>query len=53
MPGIITERLFTPGPMPLLMEAQTRALTGALHLRAEAFRKLRRETLDNLEGGRQ
>ena len=25
MPGIIKERLFTPGPTPLLLEAQLRA----------------------------
>src|SRR3977135_576827 len=39
MAGIIKERLFTPRPTPLLMEA---------HLRPDAFRTLRRETLDNL-----
>ncbi len=48
MPGIIKERLFTPGPTPLLMEAQARALTATLHHRTEAFRKLMRETLENL-----
>jgi aspartate aminotransferase-like enzyme len=48
MPGIIKERLFTPGPTPLLMEAQARALTATLHHRTEAFRKLLRETLENL-----
>jgi len=53
MPGIIKERPFTPGPTPLIMEAQTRALAGALRHRTNAFRKLKRETLDNLEGGRQ
>ena len=31
MPGIIKERLFTPGPTPLLLEAQLRALTMTLH----------------------
>jgi aspartate aminotransferase-like enzyme len=48
MPGIIKERLFTPGPTPLLMEAQTRTLTVTLHHRTEAFRQLLRETLENL-----
>ena len=48
MPGIIKERLFTPGPTPLLMEAQLRALTMTLHHRTDAFRGLMRETLDNL-----
>jgi aspartate aminotransferase-like enzyme len=49
MPGIVKERLFTPGPTPLLMEAQTRALTASLHHRTEAFRQLVRETLENLK----
>jgi len=49
MPGIIKERLFTPGPTPLLMEAQARTLTAALHHRTEAFRQLMRETLENLK----
>ncbi len=48
MPSIIKERLFTPGPTPLLMEAQARALTFSLHHRTEAFRQLVRETLENL-----
>ena len=48
MPGIIKERLFTPGPTPLLLEAQLRALTMTLHHRTDAFRALMRETLDNL-----
>jgi aspartate aminotransferase-like enzyme len=48
MPGIIKERLFTPGPTPLLMEAQLRALTMTLHHRTDAFRALMRETLDHL-----
>src|SRR5437867_10865415 len=48
MPGIIKERLFTPGPTPLLMEAQTRALTASLHHRTEEFRRLMRDTLENL-----
>src|SRR6201998_4994470 len=49
MPGIIKERLFTPGPTPLLMEAQLRALTMTLHHRTDAFRARMRETLDNLQ----
>ncbi len=48
MPGIIKERLFTPGPTPLLMEAQARTLTATLHHRTEAFKKLIRETVENL-----
>src|SRR5438874_2805463 len=48
MPGIIKERLFTPGPTPLLMEAQARALTASLHHRTEEFRRLMRETLESL-----
>jgi len=48
MRGIIKERLFTPGPTPLLMEAQARTLTATLHHRTEAFRQLMRETLENL-----
>jgi aspartate aminotransferase-like enzyme len=49
MIAIIKERLFTPGPTPLLMEAQARALTATLHHRTEAFRQLMRETLENLK----
>jgi aspartate aminotransferase-like enzyme len=49
MAGIIKERLYTPGPTPLLMEAQLRALTMTLHHRTDAFRALMRETLDNLQ----
>jgi aspartate aminotransferase-like enzyme len=49
MTGIIKERLFTPGPTPLLMEAQLRALTMTLHHRTDAFRTLMRETLDDLK----
>lgn len=46
MHGIIKERLFTPGPTPLLMEAQARTLTAAnVHHRTEAFRKIMTETL--------
>jgi aspartate aminotransferase-like enzyme len=48
MTGIIKERLFTPGPTPLLMEAQLRALTMTLHHRTDAFRTLMRETLELL-----
>src|SRR2546422_11737190 len=48
MPGIIKERLFTGGPTPLLMEAQTRALTASLHHRTEEFRRLMCETLESL-----
>jgi len=50
MPGIIKQRLFTPGPTPLLMEAQARTLTAAnLHHRTEAFRKIMSETLELLK----
>jgi aspartate aminotransferase-like enzyme len=50
MPGIIKERLFTPGPTPLLMEAQARTLTAAnVHHRTEAFRKIMAETLELLK----
>ena len=46
MPGLIKERLFTPGPTPLLLEAQARALAiGNIHHRTEAFRKIMTETL--------
>ncbi len=48
MTGIIKERLFTPGPTPLLLEAQTRALTSTLHHRTDEFRRLMRETLESL-----
>ena len=48
MPGIIKERLFTPGPTPLLMEAQLRALTMTLHHRTDAFRSIMRETIELL-----
>src|SRR5580704_5028317 len=48
MPGIVKERLFTPGPTPLLLEAQLRALTMTLHHRTDAFRKLMVETLEGL-----
>jgi aspartate aminotransferase-like enzyme len=49
MPGIIKERLFTPGPTPLLLEAQMRALTMTLHHRTDAFRALMMETLEGLK----
>jgi aspartate aminotransferase-like enzyme len=50
MPGIIKPRLFTPGPTPLLMEAQARTLLAAnLHHRTEAFRKVLAETLELLK----
>jgi len=50
MPGIIKERLFTPGPTPLLMEAQARTLVAAnVHHRTEAFRKILTETLEHLK----
>ena len=46
MPGIIKERLFTPGPTPLLMDAQIRTLAaGNVHHRTEAFRKIMSEAL--------
>src|ERR1700674_609234 len=48
MPGIIKERLFTPGPTPLVLEAQLRALTMTLQHRTDAFRKLMVETLEGL-----
>lgn len=50
MPGITKERLFTPGPTPLLMEAQARTLTAAnVHHRTEAFRKIMMEMLELLK----
>lgn len=48
MAGIIKERLYTPGPTPLLMEGQARTLTATLHHRTEGFRRLLKETLENL-----
>ncbi len=48
MAGIVKERLFTPGPTPLLLDAQVRALTATLHHRTEDFRRIVRETLENL-----
>jgi|SRR5436309_3971703 len=49
MAGIIKERLFTPGPTPVLAEAQARTLTATLHHRTESFRHLLGETLENLK----
>jgi len=49
MPGIIKERLFTPGPTPLLREAEVQALAASLHHRTEEFRRLMRQTLENLQ----
>ncbi len=48
MHGIIKERLFTPGPTPVFMEAQVRAVTRDLHHRTEDFRQVVRETVDLL-----
>src|SRR6516164_4504974 len=48
MTGIVKERLYTPGPTPLLMEAQADTLVTTLHHRTENFRKLLRETLEHL-----
>ncbi len=50
MRGIVKERLFTPGPTPLLFEAQVKAVTRDLHHRTEDFRKLVRETVELLRG---
>ena len=50
MPGLIKQRLFTPGPTPLLIEAQARTLAAAnVHHRTEAFRKIMTETLELLK----
>lgn len=49
MPGIIKERLFTPGPTPLLMEAQAKTLTATLHHRTQDFRRLMLETSELLK----
>jgi aspartate aminotransferase-like enzyme len=48
MQKIIKERLFTPGPTPVLIEAQVRPLTASLHHRTETFRQWMHETLENL-----
>jgi aspartate aminotransferase-like enzyme len=45
MPGIIKERLFTPGSTPLLMEVQAGAMVANVHHRTEAFRQIMRSTL--------
>jgi aspartate aminotransferase-like enzyme len=46
MPGIIKERLFTPGPTPLLLDAQIQTVAaGNIHHRTEAFRKIMSEAL--------
>ncbi len=49
MPGIVKERLFTPGPTPLLMEAQAKTLTATLHHRTQDFRRLMLETSELLK----
>ncbi len=48
MRGLVKERLFTPGPTPLLAEAQVRAVTRDLHHRTEDFRQVLKETLELL-----
>src|SRR6516165_8217850 len=48
MKSIVKERLFTPGPTPLLMEAQARAMISNFNHRTEQFRQLMRETVENL-----
>ena len=48
MHGLIKERLFTPGPTPILIESQVRAVTRDIHHRTEDFRKVVRETVDLL-----
>ncbi|MGH9451880.1 MAG: pyridoxal-phosphate-dependent aminotransferase family protein, partial [Terriglobia bacterium] len=48
MNGLIKERLFTPGPTPILMEANVRAVTRDIHHRTEDFRRVIRETLELL-----
>src|SRR6516225_7656929 len=48
MKALIKERLFTPGPTPLLMEAQARAMISNFNHRTEEFRQLMRETVENL-----
>ncbi len=50
MPFITKQRLFTPGPTPLLIEAQARTLAAAnVHHRTEAFRKIMSETIELLK----
>jgi len=48
MRGITKERLFTPGPTPVLLEAQIRAATRDLHHRTEDFRRVVKETIELL-----
>ncbi len=48
MRGITKERLFTPGPTPVLLEAQIRAATRDLHHRTEDFRRVVKETVELL-----
>jgi len=48
MQGIIKERLFTPGPTPLLTQAQLASMAGNWNHRTEEFRQLMRETLEGL-----
>ena len=48
MRGITKERLFTPGPTPVLLEAQIRAATRDLHHRTEDFRRIVKETVELL-----
>jgi len=50
MPLISKQRLFTPGPTPLLIEAQARTISAAnVHHRTEAFRKIMSETIELLK----
>ena len=50
MAGLTKQRLFTPGPTPLLIEAQARTLAAAnVHHRTEAFRKIMVETIELLK----
>ena len=50
MAGLTKQRLFTPGPTPLLIEAQARTLAAAnVHHRTEAFRKIMAETIELLK----
>ncbi len=48
MKPLIKTRLFTPGPTPLLLEAQARALASNFNHRTEEFRRLVRETIEHL-----
>jgi aspartate aminotransferase-like enzyme len=49
MPLLIKERLFTPGPTPLLMEAQLRGAARNIHHRTDEFREIMRQTVDLLK----